>query len=56
MRFHPFESVLAVVDERSGVSLWDFNDGAAVARWNNGDLRTTSIEWVNRARFFLCSG
>ena len=47
MRFHPFESVLAVVDERSGVSLWDFNDGAAVARWNNGDLRTTSIEWVN---------
>ena len=46
-RFHPFESILAVVDEKSGVSLWDVNQGAAVARFANGDLRTTSLEWLN---------
>ncbi|KAJ8607480.1 hypothetical protein CTAYLR_009427 [Chrysophaeum taylorii] len=64
--FHPHEPYLAVVDAGDGISLWDYEAGAVVARWHNNQshngrrvsrrstpARVTALEWLDASRHSL---
>ena len=42
IRFHPYEPHLAVAD-KTGVSIWNFEEGSKLNHFNNGNPKTTRI-------------
>jgi hypothetical protein len=48
--FHPFENIVAVSDEKSGVSVWNWEEGVKINHFNNFNpvgTRITSLQLVN---------
>ena len=50
LRFHPYESILAVCDENRGISIFDYENEYETLTFNNFKskrTRTTSVRWIN---------
>ena len=58
--FHPYEPMLVVADNKSGISVWDYDEGERLCSFSNQNTlgsRLTSFQWINRINeSLLCCG